>query len=34
MPAVSLGMYLLFLIVPLTFAHYVLTGGRAAEASH
>jgi hypothetical protein len=34
-PAVSLSMYFLFLLVPLTFAHYVLTGdGRTAEASH
>jgi hypothetical protein len=34
-PAVSLSMYFLFLLVPLTLAHYVLTGdGRAAEASH
>ena len=33
-PAVSLSMYFLFLLVPLTLAHYVLTGdGRAAEAS-
>jgi hypothetical protein len=33
-PAVSLSMYFLFLLVPLTLAHYVLTGdGRAAEGS-
>jgi len=33
--AVSLSMYLLFLLVPLTLAHYVLTGdGRAAETSN
>jgi hypothetical protein len=33
-PTVSLGMYFLFLPVPLTLAHHVLTGGgRAAEVS-
>jgi len=34
-PVVFLSMYFLFLLVPLTLAHYVLTGdGRAAEANH